>query len=92
MAPLPGPNKKDLKSSGWFVDRCVDRPVDHRRPVDRPGRASGWAAGVAGRSSGRHLAADRLDRLVGFADWTSIGSLFFRTLVVVIDRRERRDR
>jgi hypothetical protein len=80
---LPGPKKKDLKSSGWFVDRCVDRPVDRRRPVDRPDRASGSAAGVAGRSSGRRLAADRP---VGFADWTLIGSLFLmHTLVVVID-------
>jgi hypothetical protein len=83
MAPLPGPNKKDLKSSGWFVDRFVDRPVDHRRPVGRPDLASGSAAGVAGRSSGRRLA---VDRLVGFADWTSVGSLFLRTLVVVIDK------
>jgi hypothetical protein len=66
-APLPGP--KNLKSIGWFVDRCVDR----RRPVDRLGRASGSAADVAGRSSGRrHLAAGHLVRLVGSADWTSI--------------------
>ena len=61
-----------MKSSGWIVDRCVDRPVGRRRLVDRPGRASGSAVGVADRSSGRHLA---VDHLVGFAG-TSIGSLF----------------
>jgi hypothetical protein len=73
-APLPGPKKKEnLKTSVWIVDRCVGRPVDHHRLVGHPGQASGSAAGVAGRSSGRRLVADRP---VGFADWTSIGSLF----------------
>jgi hypothetical protein len=76
MAPLPGPKKKDLKSSVWFVDRFVDR----HRLVGRPDLASG---SVAGRSSGRRLA---VDHLVGFADWTSISSLFLRTLVVVVDK------
>jgi len=85
-----------LKSS----DRIVDRPVDRRRLVDRPGRASGSAADVAGRSSGRRLVADRP---VGFVGWTSICSLFLmQTLALpvcqhVIEaslsiRRERRDR
>ena len=70
--PVAGARKKDFKSSGLVVGRRVDHPVGRRRPVDRPGRASGSAVGAAGRPSGRRLAADRLDRLVGFADWTSI--------------------
>jgi hypothetical protein len=65
-----------LKSSGWIVDRCVDRPVDRHRPVGRPDQASGSAADAVGRSSGRRLVADRLGRLVGFADWTLTRSLF----------------
>jgi hypothetical protein len=68
-----GPRCRGPKES-FLVRRFsdFDLPAVHRRPVVRPVRASGSAADVAGRPSGRHLVVDRLGRLVDFADWTSI--------------------